>query len=308
MAGNGAESAFVGQRWSWPGTLLCAAVIALAAVAVYWNSLGGQFMFDDQGWIVDNPSIRHLWPPGEWIFPSDAEHVGGRPVVSFTLALNYAIGGLDVTGYHAVNLAIHILAALVLFGVSRRTLVLAAQRSSARAAQTLASVATPVSLATALVWVVHPLNTEAVSYVVQRAESLVSLLYLLTLYCVIRSVSATDGSLEPPRRTSTRRWSVAAVLFCLLGMATKEVMVTVPLLVFLYDAIFLAGSFRRALAARWRLYLAMAATWTVLAWTLAATDFHAKTTGVAVQNFTPFTYLLTEAEVIPHYLKLAVWP
>ncbi len=320
MERNGADGSSTGSRWSWPGTLVCAVAIALAGVAVYWNSLDGQFVFDDQGWIVDNPSIRHLWPPSEWLFPADAAHVGGRPVVSLTLALNYAIGGLDVRGYHAVNLAIHILTALVLFGVARRTLLLSRPFVGSVAGThsvSYGALRTPISdlrlptllaLAIALIWVVHPLNTEAVSYVIQRAESLVSLFYLLTLYAVIRGATAWDGSPEPSSQRSSPRWYFAAVMFCFLGMATKEVMVTAPILILLYDAIFLAGSFRRALAARWRLYLAMAASWGVLAWTLAATRFHAESTGLSVAGFTPLSYLCTEPGVILGYLKLAVWP
>ena len=313
MERNGTESPSAAPRWSWPGTLLCAVAIALAGVVAYWNSLDGQFMFDDQGWIVDNPSIRHLWPPSEWLFPVDSAHVGGRPAVSLTLALNYAIGGLDVRGYHAVNLAIHIFTALVLFGVARRTLLLsrpfvdgvAGTHSMPSADLRLPTL---LAFAIALIWVVHPLNTEAVSYVIQRAELLVSLFYLLTLYAVIRGATASDGSPEPSRQRSSRRWYFAAVVFCFLGMATKEVMVTAPILILLYDAIFLAGSLRRALAARWRLYLAMDASWGVLAWTLAATSFHAESTGLGVASFTPLSYLCTEPGVILGYLKLAVWP
>jgi tetratricopeptide (TPR) repeat protein len=316
MVGNGAESGFAGLRRAWLGTILCAAAIAVAGIAVYWNSLDGQFMFDDQGWIVDNSSIRHLWPPSEWLFPADAAHVGGRPTVSFTLALNYAIGGLDVRGYHVVNMAIHILAALMLFGVARKTLLLSFRRSSLSSnfrPPTSDLPATGLAFAIALIWVVHPLNTEAVSYVIQRAESLVSLFYLLTFYAVIRGATASngstlDGSQDPSPQHSSRRWYFAAVAFCFLGMATKEVMVTAPIVILLYDAIFLAGSFRRALIERGGLYLAMAASWGVLIWTLATTSFHAETTGVGVKGFTPLSYLCTEPAVILRYLRLAAWP
>ena len=79
--------------------------------------------------------------------------VGGRPLVNLTLAINYAWGGLNPVGYHVVNLVIHLLAALTLFGVVRRT----------------ASRSTLFAFAVALLWTVHPLQTESVSYVVQRA-------------------------------------------------------------------------------------------------------------------------------------------
>ena len=97
----------------WWATLLAASAIIAVTVAAYWHSLDGEFMFDDRVWIVESPSIKHLWPLSDVLLPADAAHVGGRPIVSVSLAVNYALGGLDVRGYHAVNLAIHICAALV---------------------------------------------------------------------------------------------------------------------------------------------------------------------------------------------------
>ena len=102
-------------------------------------------MFDDHAWIERNPSIDHLWPPWAIFAPPQAETLGGRPVVSLSLALNYALGGTNAWGYHAVNLAIHLLAAWTLFGIIRRTLMLPAIRPR------FGSAATPLALATALI-------------------------------------------------------------------------------------------------------------------------------------------------------------
>ena len=85
-------------------------------------------------------------------------------------------------------------------------------------------------------------------------------------------------------------------------------MATAPLSVLLYDRTFLAGTFRLAIAARWGLYLALAATWGLIAWIFAATRFHGGTTGFAVQEFTAWSYLLTQPGVLVHYLRLAFWP
>ena len=91
-------------------------------------------------------------------------------------------------------------------------------------------------------------------------------------------------------------------------MATKEVVATAPLVVLLFDRTFLSGSFRAAFARRWGLYLALAATWGIIAWELLITDFHGGSTAVTRGQFTRWTYLLTEAQVLPHYLRLAIWP
>ena len=108
----------------------------------------------------------------------------GRPLVNLSLALNYRAGGLSVTGYHVVNLVIHLLAALLLFGLVRRTL----ERPTLRPRYGAASV--PLAFMIALLWTVHPLQTESVSYIIQRAESMMGLFYLLTLYFFIRGVES----------------------------------------------------------------------------------------------------------------------
>ncbi|HKD36724.1 MAG TPA: glycosyltransferase family 39 protein, partial [Pirellulales bacterium] len=221
------------------------AAIFVAAIAVFGNSFNGDLIFDDLGWITNNPTIHHLWPLDNVLFPQHNGFDSGRPVLNLTLAINYAISGNDPRSYHVVNIAIHILAGWTLFGIVRRTLLTPALRAR------FAAAATPLALAVTLLWLVHPLQTGSVSYVIQRTEALVGLFYLLTLYCVIRGAES-----DRPRR-----WYAAAVVACFLGMGTKEVMATAPLVVLLYDRAFLAGSFSEAFRRRWGLYLAMAATW-----------------------------------------------
>ncbi len=146
--------------------LLAALAIAIAAGAAYANSFAGAFVLDDRQWIIDNPFIRSFSSAWSSAVSLSGSPVDGRPVVSLTLALNYNIGKTDVFDYHALNLAIHILAAWTLFGVVRRTLLLPALRTH------FDKVATPLALAIALLWAVHPLQTQAVTYVIQRSESL----------------------------------------------------------------------------------------------------------------------------------------
>ncbi|MDE3084696.1 MAG: hypothetical protein KGJ37_05690, partial [Verrucomicrobiota bacterium] len=104
-------------RWK---AFLAGAVIALAALAAYWNSFSGPFVYDSLGSIPGNPTLRHFWSA---LFPPPNETVSGRPVLNLSLAFNYALSGTKVWSYHALNLAIHILAGLTLFGLVRRTLL-----------------------------------------------------------------------------------------------------------------------------------------------------------------------------------------
>ena len=124
VGGGGAETAATGRR-SW--TLPAGGLIVAAVIAAYGNSLAGPFIYDDVKAIVENPTIRRLWPLGPVLSPpGEGQTVSGRPLLNLTLALNYALSGLDVWSYHAANLAIHLAAALLLFGVLRRTFCLPA--------------------------------------------------------------------------------------------------------------------------------------------------------------------------------------
>jgi len=273
-------------------TLAAATLVAVAALAAYHNSFGVPFVFDDGPATLGNPSILRLWPVWGALAPPAGTTVAGRPVANLTLAVNYALGGTDPWGYHALNLLIHILGSLALFGVVRRTL------SMPGLSGRFGRDAAPLALAAALLWSLHPLQTEAVTYVVQRTESLMGLFYLLTLYCFIRSV----GSARP------RGWQACAVVACLLGMATKEVMVTAPLLVLLYDRTFVAGSFRSAWRERRGLLMCLAATWVPLALLVAGTGGSRHGSAGFTGAIAPQTYWLTQFEAIARYLRLSAWP
>ena len=272
------------RRWH---TSLCVALIIAAGVGAYVNSFRGVFLFDDIGDIVNNAAVYRFWPPWECMLAP--ENVA-RPVVMLSLAANYTLGGTNPWGYHAFNLVIHILSTLLLFGIVRLTL------RSARLRDRLGGRATPLALLVALLWEVHPLQTQAVTYVIQRFESLMAFFFLLTLYCFIRCYYA--------RRCGWWYW--AALAACAVGMACKQVMVTAPLLVFLYDANFLSGSLRSA-AGRWRLHLGFVATWVLLAATLLVAP-KPQFAGFDLPNMTSFQYARAQCGVILHYLRLAFWP
>jgi tetratricopeptide (TPR) repeat protein len=317
-------------RW---GTFLAGVLIVLAALAAYHNSFHGTFTFDDEATITKNPTIRHF---GSALFPPIKSTVGGRPVISLTLALNYALNGTRVWGYHAFNLLVHTLAGLVLFGIVRRTLCRSAivQSELLECQRGVLTPPTVLALAVAVIWTVHPLQTEAVTYVSQRAESLMGLFYLLTLYCFVRgadaeksrvqsresratptssslssvALSQSNGAKEDQLSTlSSRLWSLASVFFCFLGMASKEVMVSAPLIVLLYDRTFVAGTFRKAWGKRRLYYAALAATWLLLAGLVAGTHGRGGSVGFG-GRITWWSYALTQFPAIVHYLRLSLWP
>jgi Flp pilus assembly protein TadD len=266
-----------------------AVVLVVAGALAYATSLSGPFLYDDQTAIVTNAQIRTLSPLAVPLSPPRDTPVAGRPVVNLSFAANYAIGGLDVTSYHVTNVALHLLVALALFGVVRRTLHLSTVSPA------LAERADGLALACALVWVLHPLNTEVVNYVVQRTESMMALCYLTTLYCALRAGASPQASI----------WWMAAVAACAAGMASKESMVTAPLMVLVYDRVFLYPSLAAAFRERRPLYIGLAATWVVLAVLMLGEP---RTSVGFDAGVSPFTYFLNQLPVIGRYLWLTVWP
>jgi len=306
------------------GLLLAGGLLVIAALVAYRHSFSVPFLYDDVTAIPDNPTIRHLWPIRPVLSPPGRLTTSGRPIVNLSLAINYAFGKTDVAGYHALNLAIHILAGLTLFGLVRRTL---ASLDATRAFQIsdlkskivegpataqseildlrfeIAADATLLAFTVAAIWMLHPLQTESVTYIVQRAESLMGLFYLLALYCFVRSTNETGE--RPP---ASGLWPLASCLCCFLGMASKEVMVSAPLMVLLYDRTFITGSFRAAWQKRRYFYLGLAASWLLLGFLVVSTGGSRNGSAGFSSGLPWWTYALTQLPAIAHYLRLSLWP
>jgi protein O-mannosyl-transferase len=266
---------------------LLAGVVAVTLL-VLWPALKVPFFFDDTGDVVENPEIRQLWPP-LWLTagPPESNALAGRPVSALSFALVYAVAGENAVAQHAVNLLLHLAAALVLFGLVRRTLLLP------RAGPFAPDVAAALGAVTALLWAIHPLNTEPVAYAVQRTEQLWAVSYLLTLYAALRATGP-----------GARAWTAVAVGACAVGMGCKEIMVSAPLAVVAFDWVFRE---KGALRERRMLYAGLAACWLVLAVLLlsgkqGAVALHAR------DPLTPGQYLFTQGRVIARYLRLVIWP
>jgi Tfp pilus assembly protein PilF len=333
--------------------MLCALLLIGATLMAYANTLHVPFLFDDEATILTNPTIWSLWPLSNVLSsPGGGVSTQGRPLVNLSLALNYAGHGFRVAGYHAVNLAIHCLNGLLLFGVVRRILETGNwklgtddQFPHPRVSQETASgrirtsdfcgslfkilrfrpsdgsraedrrgaparILLPSSFLITLLWLLHPLCTQAVTYITQRAESLAALFSLLTIYALTRSADTDIGQASHNTRPAAnhRRWSTAAVLACALGMATKETTITLPILAVLFDRAYLAGSWRQVWQRRrgWHVAIAATAAIRILLLLQPGMPRHADTGFFSEVH--PIHYLLTQCQVIPHYLRLALWP
>jgi tetratricopeptide (TPR) repeat protein len=281
-------------------TIAFVMLLSLAVGLVYARITDAPFIFDDADSIERNPSIVKLWP-----LVGDAAHPGplnplhdsvmaGRPLVNLSLALNFQYGRDDPRGYHLVNIAVHVLCGSLLFLIVWRTLQLPRYRVTFdwSAAAALAAAAT-------LLWALHPLNTETVAYVSQRTELLVALFYLSVLYCALRYWTCGPRDNRP-------LWLALATLACCAGMACKEVMVSAPVMVLLFERTFVVDSFRAALRKSWPLYVGLACGWIVLA--LLNYDMPRSGSAGANLGVSLRAWWMTQCKVLLEYLKLSVWP
>lgn len=279
---------------------MLAGLLFVAGLLAYANSLQVPMHFDDAPSLVDNTSLRRLWPLSVPLSPPAGYGltVEGRPFLNLTLALNYACSGFDLRSYHATNMLIHAVAGVLLFGILRRTLSLPQWSPRVRSAS-LSGAGLGAGF-----WVLHPVQTESVTYLIQRAESLAGLCLLLTLYASLRVMGA--GS-EPARGWRGGWWMAAAGLSSLAGVATKESVVIAPILVLLYDRWFVSGSFRAAWSNRRPLYGCLGATWLLLVWLVLQTGGRGGTFDLADPGAWA-RYGLTQLVALVHYLRVAFWP
>jgi tetratricopeptide (TPR) repeat protein len=267
-------------------TLVGGALLMALAVAVFANGLAAPFYLDDNESLERQPAIRTLTTA--WRTQPT------RRIGTLSFALNYRFHGLDARGFRAVNIMIHGWGACILFGFARRTLSLPGipPLYSARA--------NALALAIAAIWLVHPLQTGAVTYVVQRFESLMGLFFLFSLYGLARG-----GGPRP-----SWIWLSASLASLALAAQTKEITAVFPIVALAYDRAFLADGWRETLRRRWWYHLA---TIVVTAWMVyqirgALVPERAASAGFGVATVTPWEYLRSQAGVLVHYLWLCVWP
>ncbi|MDD3260282.1 MAG: hypothetical protein PHN97_12630, partial [Smithellaceae bacterium] len=275
--------------------LLLILVIILAGVIAYSNSFDCSFHFDDDN-VFHSSVTEGASTLSDWLrlFPN-------RPVGIITFYLNYQIHGLDVRGYHLVNLVIHLANALLVWWLTWLTL-----STPAISKTEISRHRATVAFLTGLLFVTHPLATQSVTYIVQRFASLATLFYLLAVALFAR------GKLWQGDRTISWLLFGGAFLCALLGMRTKEMVFTLPFAILLYDFCFFKTTFRQ-----WRLkdesiLLSVAILLVFLFWTLRIVSFKSFDPVPPIQGYdysiSMKEYLYTQFSVILTYLRLFILP
>lgn len=276
-------------RTMWDRVVPAAAVVL--TIACYGAALDAPIIWDDY-FLYGRPN--DLARPGgaQWtLFSAPPQSpLAGRPLAVFSYVANRALVGDRPAGFRVYSLALHVVCTLLLWGIVRRTFRLPRMPKAVR------SRAEPAAAFAALLWCVHPLNSEAVVYLTQRTELMASAFYLATLYGALRAWASPYSA----------AWSIFAVACCACGMMSKETAVTAPVAVVLYDLAFLSTDRRATFRRRAALYLGSAATWLVLAACIASgprSESVGFGHGVGVGS-----YLLWQSIAVARYARLMFLP
>jgi protein O-mannosyl-transferase len=265
----------------------CFLLILLFGIAAYSNTFTGPFQFDDMPRIVENHSLRppfslaKIWKS----FPT-------RVVANLSFALQYAFTGLKPWGFHCVNLLIHLLTAMVIVAIVRKLL-----RTPALLETVPPSQHDVFALVPALLFLTHPIQTQSVTYIVQRMTSLAALFYLATIWMYLKA------------RLENARYYRSVFLFMLAAMLTKEISFTLPFAILLTDICFFPVSASERLSRKiWR--------WMPFAAFLLVIPLIYMVSSEQLIDNLPTTnsktyrwdYLLTQFRVIRTYLRLLFFP
>lgn len=297
-------------------------VHALLIVAIgllcYSNTFDAPFQWDDVPYIQNNPTIKGLgdfWNPSNEVGLKEySRALRTRSMGYLTFLINYKISGFDVTGYHVINISVHLINALLTY-----LLILLTLNTPALSKSRLRDHAKSIGLISALFFVCHPVQIEAVTYVFQRHASLAAMFYLLSLalYIVwrlesIRVIERARIHGKMFRNKMAPIFYLASLLSAVLAMNTKENAFTLPFSILLYEFIFMD---RKRLFKRVSSLIPFALTLFIIPLSMTGLDRSMGeiigSIGLSSKGYALIEradYLFTQMRVIVTYLRLLVFP
>lgn len=291
-------------------------IIFLLTLFAYSRTFNGEFQFDDDTSVIENPYVNGA-SKFSWHNLAGSIGNGTRPFTTITFALNYKLGGLDVRWYHLTNFIIHIFNGALIF-----SLVLLTMRSPKLPARYTDRALSTALISTAI-FLLHPVQTEAVSYISQRYESLASLFYLCSLLAYIEARLAGQQRADSNEQRATsnlpwraseqraKRYAPSAMLYAvsiisgILAIYSKEIAITLPVVILLYDFYFLEDRpfLRRVAGPGIFIGLALITGLLIIFGFSKSID-----AGFSVRAFTPLEYLMTQFRVLTTYIRLIFLP
>jgi len=293
------------------GLPVAALLIILLGLIIYLPAAGAPFVFDDEVNIIRNSRLHDLanfWPP-----------LGSRYLAHLSFALNYAMGGLHTTGYHLVNITIHILSAITLYGLVKGLFATPAMMGLPGAAERGINSESDhlghyTALITALIFTAHPLNTQAVLYITQRFTCMAALFYLLSLYLYIRWRNLEQGSLRAVLY-------IFSILAAVAASKTKEISFTLPFVILLTEYVFFTETGKRPDKKRLYTLIPYALVLFIIPLSILGPELGLWSGASVVDNgltrtqqivdlkeLSSYTYLMTQFTVVPKYIRLFFLP
>ncbi|MBI5894040.1 MAG: hypothetical protein HZB79_10440 [Deltaproteobacteria bacterium] len=282
---------------------------AFLGFLIYSNILYAPFIFDDELYIVTNQQIRNISN-----FLNDFS--GTRYIGFLSFAINYYLGGLNTFGYHLLNVIIHILNAILVYVLIQLTLDILGERQKAMGEGLKPFAFSLLPFACSLIFLVHPIQTQAVSYIIQRFASLATLFYLLALVLYIKARLKGTEAKRLRGRFNLFPFSpfyLLSLFSAILAMKTKEISFTLPFMIALYEFTFFKNNISRI---RRFLYLVpYFLTLPIIPLTLfipvsntAYGEFIRQLQTEELTNLSKYKYLLTQFNVIVTYIRLLFLP
>lgn len=277
-------------------------VFGIVAFCIYNNSFNVPFIFDDSD-NIQNPSLRINELSADSLIKVAVESsLLKRPVANISFAINYYFGEYNVRGYHLVNILIHIFAAFFLYLLLDITFKLPTNKECYKNSSVLPILA-------ALLWLAHPLATQSVTYLVQRMNSMSTLFYVLSLLCYVNGRLSVTKNDARPQNYDRILWFVASLVSGLLAMGSKEIAVTLPCVIFLYEWFFLQDLSWNWLKKRFPWIVALLVFLYCAAYFyIDGNPFEMVLNSCNNRPFSSFERVLTECRVVIHYIGLLVYP
>jgi hypothetical protein len=268
--------------------LFAFALLAALVLIAYSNTFTAAFHFDDNPSIVDNGSLRHLtWDSFVGQFS------GTRPIVNLSLFLNYQLSGMNVIGWHIFNIGFHIANSIFVYLLILWTLnlpSLSMRYGGGRSKR--------MALFGALIFALHPIQTESVTYIISRTELLATFFYLAAFLFFIRGILSQKFG-----------YYIGCFFMSFLAMGSKEWAVTLPAMLLLYDFLFIADGKLKPILSRLPAYILSALPWAYVAYNMMNSNMSGAGFGITGQNnITPWTYQLTSFNVLWTYIRLLFLP
>ncbi|MDH5525322.1 MAG: tetratricopeptide repeat protein [Desulfobulbaceae bacterium] len=282
--------------------LLALLLFFLVGSLFYSNSFKVPFLFDDDS-NIRNKDLQLTEFSWQGLGKAMTKgHLKERPIANLSFALNYYISAYNVVGYHVVNVVIHCLAAFFLFLLLKATLALPAVKT------TIAGKGWLVALCASGLWLVHPLHTQSVTYIVQRMNSMSAMFYILALLLYVHGRLKQEDSGAGGAKTGVAYFA-GSFLAGLCAIGSKEIAVTLPLFIGLYEWYFFKDLDRQWLRRKmpWLAGLLLLLLVAVLFYTNGH-PFRFIANGYAYRDFTLQERLLTQPRVVLHYLSLLFFP